>query len=83
VIAQFAKQIADLSDPGLTALTFENNTIEDEESLCILFKKLAVFQKLESLNVRQNRPSQPVMAALYEGIQGKRELRVSDYVFDM
>jgi len=36
----------------LTGLTFENNRIEDEESVCVLFRNLQHFQKLESLNIR-------------------------------
>jgi len=36
----------------LTGLTFENNTIEDEESVCVLFKNMQSFQRLENLNIR-------------------------------
>lgn len=52
----------------LTGLTFENNTIEDEESVCVLFKNLQAFQKLENLNIRSNKFTAKMMVALCEGI---------------
>lgn len=61
----------------LTALTFENNRIEDEESVCVLFKNLQNFEKLESINIRQNKFNPAIMNALCDGIGGKKELRVS------
>lgn len=61
----------------LTALTFENNRIEDEESVCALFKNLQNFDKLESINIRQNKFNTNIMNALSEGIYNKKELRVS------
>ena len=72
---QTAQELAALSE--LTALTFENNRVQDQESVCVLFKNLQNFQKLENLNIRQNRFNSQIMQALCEGIAGKRELRVS------
>jgi Leucine-rich repeat (LRR) protein len=45
-----AEELAEMQE--LTSLTFENNDIEDEESVCVLLRNLANFDKLESLNIR-------------------------------
>jgi hypothetical protein len=50
---KIAKEIAAL--PDLTSLTFENNIIVDEESVCVLFQNLKSYERLENLNIRQNK----------------------------
>ena len=72
---RFAEQLAEL--PELHALTFENNRITDEEAVCALLANLKNFDKLESLNIRQNDFTPQIVSALAEGIQNKKELRVS------
>ena len=74
-IVKFATDLANM--PELTSFTFENNTIEDEVALCALFNNLSAFERLENLNVRQNKFSQAIIQALCNGVTGKRELRVS------
>ena len=67
--------------PELQSLTFENNTmVGDEDSLCALFSNLRGYERLENLNVRQNKFSFSVVNALAQGIQDKRELRVSQLI---
>jgi len=47
---KIAKEIAALTD--LNSLTFENNIIADEESVCALFQNLKTYERLENLNIR-------------------------------
>ena len=49
VIAQ-ANRLAELNE--LTSFTFENNKIEDAESICKLFTNLKTFERIENLNFR-------------------------------
>ena len=63
--------------PELQSLTFEHNTIKDEDALCALFSNLRGYERLENLNVRENKFSYAVVNALAQGIEGKKELRVS------
>lgn len=72
---RIAKEIAAL--PDLTSLTFENNIIVDEESVCVLFQNLKQYERLENLNIRQNKFTQRITDALCDGIKHKKELRVS------
>lgn len=59
-------------------MTFENNDIRDEAGMCSIFKALKGFDKLESLNFRCNKNfNDNVVKALCEGINLKKELRVS------
>lgn len=59
-------------------MTFENNQIVDVKGMCEVFKALKGFEKLESLNFRCNTNfNDDVVAALAEGINLKKELRVS------
>jgi hypothetical protein len=59
-------------------MTFENNTIEDEKGVCEIFKQLRQFEKIESLNFRCNKNfNDNIVKALAEGINLKKELRVS------
>ena len=59
-------------------MTFENNTIVDVAGICAVFRQLRSFEKLESLNFRCNKNfNDDVIAALAEGINLKKELRVS------
>jgi hypothetical protein len=59
-------------------MTFENNTIVDVPGICAVLKQLRSFEKLESLNFRCNKNfNDDVIAALAEGINLKKELRVS------
>ena len=55
----------------------ENNRITDEQGVCALLMNLKNYDKIESLNIRQNDFSPAVVAALAEGISNKKELRVS------
>ena len=55
----------------------ENNRITDEQGVCALLMNLKNYDKVESLNIRQNDFSPAVVAALAEGISNKKELRVS------
>ena len=64
--------------PELQSLTFENNTIRDEDALCALFTNLRGFERLENLNIRQNKFSYNIVNALATGITDKRELRTVD-----
>ena len=72
---RLAEELAEL--PELHALTIENNRITDEEAVCALLSNLKNFEKLESLNIRQNDFSSQIVSALAEGIANKKELRVS------
>lgn len=74
--------LADLKErKDLVQMTFENNTIVDIKGMCEVFKALKSFEKLESLNFRCNTNfNDDVIAALAEGINLKKELRVS-YTF--
>lgn len=59
-------------------MTFENNNIVDVAGMCQVFRALRSFEKLESLNFRCNRNfNDDVVKALCEGINLKKELRVS------
>jgi len=40
--------------PELQSLTFEHNTIHDEDALCAVFANLRGYERLENLNVREN-----------------------------
>ena len=61
-------------------MTFENNNIVDIAGMCSVFKALKSFDKLESLNFRCNKNfNDDVVRALCEGIQLKKELRVSTF----
>ena len=75
-IVQLAQEMASL--PELQSLTFENNVIRDEEAICALFSNLRGFERLENLNIRQNKFTFQIVNALAQGIDGKRELRVSN-----
>ena len=75
VIVGLAQQMANL--PELQSLTFESNIIKDEDALCALFANLRGYDRLENLNIRENKFSYNVVNALATGIQDKRELRVS------
>ena len=48
----------------LQSLTFEHNTIHDEEALAALFANLRGYERLENLNVRENKFSYGVVNAL-------------------
>jgi hypothetical protein len=62
-------------------MTFENNNIVDVAGMCSVFKALKSFDKLESLNFRCNKNfNDDVVRALCEGIQLKKELRVSIFL---
>ena len=51
--------------PELQSLTFENNVMMgDEDSLCALFSNLRGFERLENLNIRQNKFSFNIVNAL-------------------
>ena len=52
-IVQFAQELAKL--PELQSLTFEHNNVRDEEALCALFSNLRGYERLENLNVRENK----------------------------
>ena len=59
-------------------MTFENNTIVDMKGMCEVFRALKGFEKLESLNFRcNNNFTDDCVAALADGINLKKELRVS------
>ena len=75
VIVAQAQELAKL--PELQSLTFEHNTIRDEEALGALFTNLRGYDRLENLNVRENKFSYNIVNALALGIEGKKELRVS------
>ena len=75
VIVGLAQQMANL--PELQSLTFENNVIKDEEAVCALLTNLRGYERLENLNIRQNKFTFNVVNALAQGICEKRELRVS------
>jgi hypothetical protein len=63
-------------------MTFENNNIVDIAGMCSVFRALKSFDKLESLNFRCNKNfNDDVVKALCEGIQLKKELRVSHIFF--
>ena len=72
---RLAEQLAEL--PELQSLTMENNRITDEQAVCALLQNLKNFDKIESLNIRQNDFSPAVVSALADGISNKKELRVS------
>ena len=74
-VVGLAQQMANL--PELQSLTFENNVIKDDDALCALFTNLRGYDRLENLNIRENKFSYQVINALATGIQDKRELRVS------
>ena len=71
--------LADLKErKDLVQMTFENNQIVDEKAMCEVFKALRNFEKLESLNFRCNTNfTDNIISALAEGINLKKELRVS------
>ena len=75
-VVQIAQEMASL--PELQSFTFENNVIRDEEAICALFANLRGYDRLENLNIRQNKFSYSVVNALAQGIQDKKELRVSN-----
>ena len=74
-VVKLAQEMAQL--PELQSLTFENNTIKDEDALCALFSNLRGYDRLENLNIRQNKFSSNMVNSLAQGIADKRELRVS------
>ena len=78
-IVDLAREMASL--PELQSLTFENNTVQDEDAICALFTNLRGFERLENLNIRQNKFTFNMVNALATGIQDKRELRVSTFYF--
>ena len=51
--------------------------MQDEDAICALFTNLRGFERLENLNIRQNKFTINMVNALATGIQDKRELRVS------
>ena len=62
----------------MVQMTFENNQIVDINGMCAVFKHLRSFEKLESLNFRCNKNfNDKIISALAEGINLKKELRVS------
>ena len=76
MVVDLAQEMANL--PELQSLTFENNQVMgDEDALCALFQNLRGYERLENLNIRQNKFSFNIVNALALGIQDKRELRVS------
>ena len=78
-VVELAREMANL--PELQSLTFENNImLGDEDSLCALFSNLRGYERLENLNVRQNKFTFSIVNALAQGIQDKRELRVSQLI---
>ena len=72
---KLAKKLAEMKD--LTSLTFEGNFIQDEAGVCALFSNLKAFEKLENINIRQNKFTSKIADALCVGIANKKELRVS------
>ena len=52
----------------------------DEDALCALFSNLRGYERLENLNIRQNKFTFNIVSALAQGIQDKRELRVSPHL---
>lgn len=73
---KLAQDLAKL--PELQSLTFEHNTIKDEEALCALFSNLRGYERLENLNIRENKFSFAIVNALSQGIENKKELRTVD-----
>lgn len=73
---KFAKQIAAM--PDLVSLTFENNVIQDEGAVASLFQNLKTFDRLENLNIRQNKFTNRMVDALCDGVMHKKELRTVD-----
>ena len=62
----FAEEIARL--PELNSFTFEGNIIRDQEAICALLANLKSFEKLENLNIRNNKLTPQMVDALSEGI---------------
>ena len=54
-IVNLAEEIASL--PELNSFTFESNKIVDQEAICALLSNLKSFEKLENLNIRNNKLS--------------------------
>ena len=75
VVVGLAQEMANL--PELQSLTFENNEVKDEDAVCALLQNLKGYDRLENLNIRNNKFSFNVVNALAQGIADKRELRVS------
>lgn len=71
-----AQQMANL--PELQSLTFENNVIQDEDAVCALLSNLRGYERLENLNIRENKFTYNIVNALAQGISEKRELRTVD-----
>lgn len=65
--------------PDLVSLTFENNVIQDEGAVASLFQNLKTFDRLENLNIRQNKFTNRIVEALCDGVMHKKELRVSPH----
>ena len=65
-IVEIAQKMANL--PELQSFTFENNVIHDEEALCAIFSNLRGYERLENLNIRDNRFNYNIVNALAEGI---------------
>ena len=65
-IVDLAREMASL--PELQSLTFENNVIQDEDAICALFTNLRGFERLENLNIRQNKFTFNMVNALATGI---------------
>ena len=74
-VVEYAQQMANL--PELQSFTFESNVIRDSEAVCALLSNLRGYERLENLNIRQNKFDQRIVAALVQGIANKKELRVS------
>ena len=75
-VVGLAREMANL--PELQSLTFENNVIRDEDAVCALLSNLRGYDRLENLNIRQNKFNLNIVNALATGIGEKRELRVSE-----
>ena len=66
-MVDLAQEMANL--PELQSLTFENNQVMgDEDALCALFQNLRGYERLENLNIRQNKFSFNIVNALALGI---------------
>jgi len=78
-VVALAQEMANL--PELQSLTFENNIIKDEDAVCALLSNLKGYDRLENLNIRENKFTMNVINALAQGVENKRELRVSPVDF--
>jgi hypothetical protein len=61
-VVGLAQEMANL--PELQSFTFENNVIKDEDAVCALLSNLKGYDRLENLNIRENKFSMNVINAL-------------------